>query len=84
MELKMATEQKTVWQALAASRWPGHGIEGSGSWACVDSSQRTVRLFEYQQPAQHYRLEAKWRRAVCHLEEVVKAVVWERDKWDEN
>jgi len=70
-------------RALAAARWPGYTIEGDGSWACVDSGVRAVKLFAESQPAHWHRSAARSTRSVYRLEVMhTPPKVWEKDDYD--
>ena len=77
--LGMDVHKQSAWQKLAHGKWPGYTIEGDGQWACVDSLQLSVRLFDQPQDARIFRMGAPWARAIYRLEEIVPPRVWERD-----
>lgn len=78
----MAVKAKvSMWQALAAKRWPGYKCSGDGNWACVDASIHEVFLLTHRQNAHGLYRAAPHCRAVFELQVEQRPTVWERDDY---
>jgi len=53
----MAEQAKTIWQTLAALRWPGCDISGNGRFVVTDIEDGKVTLFEWRMGAEAFRRE---------------------------
>ncbi len=66
----MDAQEKSVWQTIAALRWPGCDISGNGRFAVTDIEDGKVTLFEWRMGAEAFRRERVGTRSVYLMDHV--------------
>jgi hypothetical protein len=78
----MEAQENSVWQTIAAGRWPGWRVDGDGRIAVTDIETGKVTLFTFGMEAEQFvrqRIGTRKIYVMNHVPAQIDCHVWERD-----